>query len=138
MRLVGRADLIEQPWFAHGAGRARHADELDAAVGGWIAARSREQVIAEFERAEAAIAPIYDVADLLDDPQYAALHSVITVPDGELGAFRTHNVPFRLSDTPGAIRWGGPPRGAHNNEVFGGLLGLAPHELAQLTGEGVL
>ena len=40
MRLVGRPDLIEQPWFATGHSRAQHADELDDAVGGWIAARS--------------------------------------------------------------------------------------------------
>lgn len=56
MRLVGRADLVDEPWFATGAGRARHADELDAAVGGWIAQRTRDEAIAEFERAEAAIA----------------------------------------------------------------------------------
>ena len=37
MRLVGRPELIDEPWFATGAGRAEHADELDEAVGGWIA-----------------------------------------------------------------------------------------------------
>lgn len=137
MRLVGRADLIDEPWFANGAERAKHADELDAAVGGWIAQRSRDDVIAEFERAQAAVAPIYDVADVLRDPQYAALGSVVSVPDGELGAFRTHNVPFRLSDTPGAIRWGGPARGTHNDEVFGAL-GLERHEIADLTERGIV
>ncbi|ONC31575.1 acyl-CoA transferase [Burkholderia pseudomallei] len=137
MRLVGRADLVDEPWFATGAGRARHADELDAAVGGWIAQRTRDETIAEFERAEAAIAPIYDVADVLRDPQYAALGSIVTLRDEELGAFRTHNVPFRLSDTPGAIRWGGPRRGAHNDEVFGAL-GIDADELADLTERGAL
>ncbi|WP_192388192.1 CaiB/BaiF CoA transferase family protein [Burkholderia cepacia] len=137
MRLVGRADLIDEPWFANGAERAKHADELDAAVGGWIAQRSRDDVIAEFERAQAAVAPIYDVADVLRDPQYAALGSVVSVPDAELGAFRTHNVPFRLSDAPGAIRWGGPARGTHNDEVFGAL-GLERHEIADLTERGIV
>ncbi|WDD91559.1 CoA transferase [Burkholderia sp. FERM BP-3421] len=137
MRLVGRADLIDEPWFVNGAERARHADELDEAVGGWIARRTRDEVLDEFERAEAAVAPIYDVTDVLRDPQYAALGSVVSVPDAELGAFRTHNVPFRLSDTPGAIRWGGPRRGAHNDEVFGAL-GLERPEIAALTERGVL
>ncbi|RKP46379.1 CaiB/BaiF CoA transferase family protein [Trinickia fusca] len=137
MRLIGREDLISKPWFATGESRARHADELDAAVGGWIGARPRDEVIAAFERAEAAIAPVYDVADVQDDPQYAALGSVVTVEDAELGSFKTHNVPFRLSDTPGAIRWGGLPRGAHNEEVFGAL-GIEPQELAQLTERGIV
>ncbi|RQR55298.1 CoA transferase [Burkholderia sp. Bp9125] len=137
MHLVGRADLIDAPWFANGVERAKHADELDDAVGGWIAQRTRDEVIAGFERAQAAVAPIYDVTDVLGDPQYAALGSVVSVPDTELGAFRTHNVPFRLSDTPGAIRWGGPPRGTHNDEVFGAL-GLERREIADLTERGVI
>jgi crotonobetainyl-CoA:carnitine CoA-transferase CaiB-like acyl-CoA transferase len=48
MRLVGRADLIERPWFATGQQRAQHADELDAAVGGWISTRSSAEVLAAF------------------------------------------------------------------------------------------
>jgi crotonobetainyl-CoA:carnitine CoA-transferase CaiB-like acyl-CoA transferase len=33
-RLVGRADIIDEPWFASGVERAHHAEELDEAVGG--------------------------------------------------------------------------------------------------------
>src|SRR5690606_20701576 len=47
MRLVGRPEFIDEPWFASGAERAKHADELDEAVGSWIAARERDEVIAE-------------------------------------------------------------------------------------------
>src|SRR5690606_16184028 len=55
MRLVGRPELIDEPWFATGHQRAQHADELDDAVGSWIAARSTDDVVAAFEAAEAAI-----------------------------------------------------------------------------------
>ena len=85
MRLVGRPDLIEQPWFSNGQGRRQHADELDAAVGGWIARHDLAEVIRAFEEAEAAIAPIYDISDIFKDPQYQALQSIISVPDEELG-----------------------------------------------------
>src|SRR6476659_2109945 len=34
LRLVGRDDLVSQPWFATGAGRAAHVEEIDAAVAG--------------------------------------------------------------------------------------------------------
>ncbi len=43
MHLVGRPELIDEPWFATGADRARHADVLDEAVGAWIAARTRDR-----------------------------------------------------------------------------------------------
>ena len=81
MRLVGREDVVGEPWFATGHSRAEHADELDAAVGGWIAARPTAEVIAAFEEAQAAIAPVYDVRGILADPQYRALGTVQTVPD---------------------------------------------------------
>ena len=61
MRLVGRPDLIDEPWFATGHQRAEHADELDDAVSSWIGARSTAEVIAAFEEAEAAVGPVYDV-----------------------------------------------------------------------------
>ncbi|MGW5674331.1 CaiB/BaiF CoA transferase family protein [Streptomyces sp. NPDC003860] len=137
VRLVGSADLVDEPWFASGAGRAEHADELDAAVGGWIARRPRSEVLAAFEKAEAAIAPVYDVRDVLDDPQYRALDTVTEVDDPELGPIRMQNVLFRLSETPGAIRWAGRPHGADTDAVLTEL-GLSPDEITALRTQGAL
>ncbi|MFF1443744.1 CaiB/BaiF CoA transferase family protein [Streptomyces sp. NPDC058295] len=137
MRLVGRPDLIDEPWFATGADRAAHADLLDEAVGGWIAARSRTDVLAAFEKAEAAIAPIQDVRDVMTDPQYQALDTITAVEDPELGRIRMQNVLFRLSSTPGAIRWTGRPHGADTEEVLTEL-GLTEAELTSLREAGAL
>jgi crotonobetainyl-CoA:carnitine CoA-transferase CaiB-like acyl-CoA transferase len=43
----------------------------------------------------------------------------------------------RLSATPAAVRWTGPPLGAHNREVFGAL-GVGDAELEALAREGVV
>jgi len=137
MRLVGRPELIEAPWFAHGAERARHADELDAAVGAWIAARDLDEVIRAFEAAEAAVAPIYDVADVVADPQYRALGTILAVPDPELGVVRMQNVLFRLLGTPGRIRWAGRRLGEDNAAVYGEL-GVTADRLARLRAEGIV
>ncbi|MFJ4683388.1 CaiB/BaiF CoA transferase family protein [Streptomyces sp. NPDC088789] len=137
MRLVGRPELIAEPWFASGAERAQHADVLDGAVGSWIAERPRDEVLAAFEKAEAAVAPIQDVREVMTDPQYAALDTVTTVDDPDLGPLRMQNVLFRLSATPGAIRWAGRPHGADTDTVLTEL-GLTPAELADLRKEGAL
>ncbi|MFD7435194.1 CaiB/BaiF CoA transferase family protein [Streptomyces sp. NPDC059861] len=137
MRLVGRPELIDEPWFATGADRARHADVLDEAVGGWIAERPRDEVLAAFEKAEAAVAPIQDIRDVMTDPQYAALDTVTTVDDPDLGPLRMQNVLFRLSATPGSIRWAGRPHGADTDEVLTEL-GLTAEELIALRAEGAL
>ncbi|MEU3398354.1 CaiB/BaiF CoA transferase family protein [Streptomyces filamentosus] len=137
MRLVDRPDLIDEPWFADGTGRAAHADVLDEAVGSWIARHTREEAMAAFEKAEAAIAPVYDVRDVLDDPQFRALGTVTEVPDPELGPIRMQNVLFRLSETPGGIRWAGRPHGADTDEVLTAA-GLTPAEIAGLRAQGAV
>ena len=137
MRLVGRPELIDEPWFASGASRARHADELDEAVGGWIAARDRDEVVAAFEKAQAAVAPIYTAADVLADPQFAALGSIVEIDDDELGPVRFQNVPFRLSETPGRVRSTGAPLGRHTAEVLA-RYGVDEARLARLRAAGAV
>ncbi|MFJ8080540.1 CaiB/BaiF CoA transferase family protein [Streptomyces sp. NPDC096205] len=137
LRLVGRPELIDEPWFATGADRARHADVLDEAVGTWIADRTRTEVLQAFEKADAAIAPVQDVRDVMTDPQYTALDTVTTVDDPDLGPLRMQNVLFRLSATPGAIRWAGRPHGADTEAVLTEL-GLTESELTALRAEGAL
>ncbi|MFE5047187.1 CaiB/BaiF CoA transferase family protein [Streptomyces sp. NPDC056637] len=137
MRLVGRPELIDEPWFETGSGRAGHADELDAAVGSWIARNSRDDVLAAFEKAEAAIAPVFDIRDVMENEQYQALDSITEVPDPELGTVRMQNVLFRLSETPGAIKWAGRPHGADTDEILTDL-GLSPSEITTLRESGTL
>ncbi len=138
LRLVGHPEVIGEAWFAAGATRAEHADLLDGYVGGWIAARDAADVVAAFEAAEAAIAPIHDIADVFADPQYAALGTLRAVDDPVLGPVRMQNVLYRLSATPGDIRWTGPALGAHNDEIYRDRLGLTAGDLDALRADGVL
>ncbi|MFF0774184.1 CaiB/BaiF CoA transferase family protein [Nonomuraea wenchangensis] len=135
--LVGRPDLVEQPWFATGQGRVQHVDELDEAVASWIAERDAAEVVARFEEAQAAVAPIYDVTDIARDPQYEALGTFVELPDEELGTVTMQNVMFRLSDTPGEIRWPGRPLGRDTDEVLGEL-DYSRERLAELREAGVI
>ncbi len=137
MRLVGRPEYIDEPWFASGAERAKHADELDEAVGSWIAERDRDEVIKAFEEAQAAVAPIYDASDIIADPQFQALGTIATVQDDELGPIRMQNILFRLSETPGRIESAGAPVGAHTEEILA-RYGVTAEELAELRAKGVV
>ena len=137
MRLVGRPEFIEEPWFQKGSERAKHADELDEAVGRWISERTTEEVVEAFEEANAAITPIYNIEDIMQDPQYQALDSIITVNDPELGPIKMQNVLFRLSETPGEVKWSGPQLGEHNEEVYREL-GIDEERLERLKAEGVV
>jgi formyl-CoA transferase len=137
MRLVGRPEFIDEPWFSSGAERAKHADELDAAVGDWIKARNSDEVMREFELAEAAVAPIYDITDIFKDEQFKALDTITTIQDDELGPIKIQNVLFRLSDTPGEIRNSGPSLGKDTVAVLKDL-GIDDTEIADLKGRGII
>ena len=136
MRLVGHPEVIDEPWFRSGAERAKHADALDTMVGDWIAKHSMDKIIAEFEAAEAAVAPIYDIRDVFEDPQYQALDSITTVQDDELGPIRMQNVMFRLSRTPGRIRFAGRKVGADTESVLGEWLKISPERIRELRAKG--
>jgi len=137
MKLVGHPEVISEPWFETGRGRAQHADELDAMVGSWIGERDLDEVVSEFEQASAAVAPIYDIADIFEDPQYQALDSITSVDDPDLGVIRMQNLMFRLSGTPGAIKWAGRGIGADNEAVYGEL-GLDSDDLKELSAHGAI
>jgi len=138
MRLVGRPDLAEEPWFASGVARAEHGDELDRPVAEWIAARDFADVMARFEEAGAAIAPIYDATHILDDPQFQALESLVTLDDEDLGPLRIQNVLFRMMETPGRVRFGGRRLGQDTRRVLAERLGLSESRLDELEARGVI
>ena len=120
-----------------GQGRAAHADELDDAVGGWIAARPTAEVLVAFAEAQAAVAPIYDVRGIVADPQIQARGTILTVDDPDLGPLQMQNVLFKLSETPGAVGWAGTAHGAETNEVLSAY-GYTEDELAELRRTGAI
>ena len=137
MRLIGRDDIADQDWFGSSLGRVQHVEEIDGAVSAWVAAHTKDEVIDACERAGTPASPLYSAKDVLEDEQYTALGSLAEVAHPVLGTVRVPNVAFRMSATPGRIRWAGPAMGEHNAEVFAGL-GLGCKDLDALRREGVI
>lgn len=138
MTMVGLPEVIDEPWFSTGAGRAAHSDLLDGAVAAWIAERNVADVIEAFEEAQAAIALVYETPDLMADPQVVFRDTITTVEDPVLGPVKMQNVLFRMSDTPGEIRFTGRPLGADTDEILGGELGVSDDRLAELRDAGII
>ena len=118
LALVGAAD---DPRFADFDGRVAHRTELDAAVGSWIGARSSAEVLEAFTEAEAAIAPVYTMADLLADDHVRERQTFVDV-DG----VTMPGPAARLGRTPGEVRHAGRDLGADTVEVLAEVLAEAP------------
>lgn len=113
MNLVGAAG---DPRFATFGGRVEHREEVDALVAAWIGERSLTEVLAAFEEAEAAAAPVYDMADIAVDPHYRERGSFV-----ELDGVAMQGLVARLSATPGRIARPAPALGEHTAEVLAEL-----------------
>lgn len=118
MNLVGGEGTADDPRYATNVERVKRADEVDNMVATWIGARTLTDVLDAFEKVEAAIGPIYDAAQIIEDPQYKARESVTTVNDADLGPLKMQNVFPIMSRTPGRIRHAGPRIAEHQSEVL--------------------
>lgn len=134
---MGRDDLGEDPRLADNAGRVEHEKELDDAILAWTGTLTSDELLAALEEARVPGGPIYSVVDMLADPQYQARDMFETVQiNGE--DLKIPAIVPKLSDTPGRTDWPGPDVGAHNEEVFGSVLGMSEDELADLRERGVI
>jgi len=138
MALIGRPEIAAEPWFATGSGRAAHGELIDGLVSKWIAKRTRDEVLAAFAAADAAIAPVYDAADLAVDPHVTGREVLTRVPDPEFGSVLMQNLIARLSATPGRIRFTGRSAGADSDDILIGELGMDPAEVTELRASGVV
>jgi formyl-CoA transferase len=118
LRAIGRAELIADPRYATNAARLAHADELDAIIGAFIGARTQAENVAFFEKHQVTIGPVYDIAQIVEDPHVIERELVADYPDADMGAFPMHHVIPRLSRTPGAIRSPAPRLGEHNRALL--------------------
>jgi len=137
LTLVGHPEVIDEPWFSSGSTRAEHADLLDGYVGDWIAERSRAEVARAFAEAGAAVAPVYSAKDLVEDPQVRHREMLVEVEDPDLGTLLQHNLLYRMSASPGAIRSTGREHGADTDAVLAEL-GYDPDHIAELRDRGVI
>jgi crotonobetainyl-CoA:carnitine CoA-transferase CaiB-like acyl-CoA transferase len=137
-RAMGREDLLADPRFATMALRAEHGDEINGIVADWVKRHTSREVQDVLERHEVPFGVAYSVADIFADPHVAARADIETVDDPMIGPVRMQGVYPRFSRTPGAIQCGAPPLGAHNDEVYRGLLGLSSDELEALRVERVI
>lgn len=126
------------PRYASNPERTRRPDEVDALVSDWFASHTAAEAQAILDAAGVPVSPIYSIADIFEDAQYAARNDIIAPEDPAIGPVPMPGVLPRFSRTPGGVRFVGPPLGAHNADVFGGLLGLSEDQQAELHAQGVI
>jgi crotonobetainyl-CoA:carnitine CoA-transferase CaiB-like acyl-CoA transferase len=132
LEVIDRAGPEDRERYGTSAARLRVEDELDSVVASWIAERQRDGVLEAFLEARIPVAPVNDLASLLEDPHVRARASIVPMPDPGLGEVSLVSPTPRLSETPGVHRHPGPALGAHNAEILSEWLGIGEAELDAL------
>jgi formyl-CoA transferase len=135
---MGHPEWATDPRYATNPQRAAHGDEVDGLMGSWFALHSAADAQRILDAAGAPVSPIYSIADIFADPHYQARNDIISPSDPTIGAVPMPAVTPRFSRTPGRVQFVGPELGAHNADIYGGLLGLSPDEQAKLHEDGVI
>ena len=137
METIGRSDLIVDRRFLTNADRVEHCDILDAVIAEFIENRSQVENLTIFQEAGVTVGPVHDVVGLLEDPLVRAREVIVRLPDDEMGSLAMHNIPARLSVTPGLIRDPAPALGEHNAKILA-QLGYRDADLVQFANEDII
>src|SRR6266851_3002425 len=112
MQAIGRADLAEDPRFVDNPGRTRHQEFLDGIISDWTSQHTLDEVMETMHEAGVPAGPIYDAADIMNDPHFSARNMIedheVSVAPGEHNTVRFPGIVPKLSETPGKTQWIGP------------------------------
>ena len=137
-RAMGMPELIDRPGFADNASRIENRGELNDELDAWLSERTLNETMEQLIPAGGVVGPVYDAAQIVEDPHYQAREDIIEIDDPELGHTRMLGIVPKFSETPGAVEHAGPTVGQHNAAVYGAWLGLGEAELAALTERRVI
>jgi succinyl-CoA---D-citramalate CoA-transferase len=135
---IGRPELAGDPAYRDNVSRIANSAALDEIIAGWIRERPTEDALRVFTDFDVVAGKIYTVRDIFDDVHYRARQDIIEVPDRDFGRLKMPGVFPRFSRGAGKVRWAGGDLGAHNAEVFKGVLGLTDEQLAAAQDDGVI
>ncbi|HEX5205612.1 MAG TPA: CoA transferase [Actinoplanes sp.] len=130
--VMGRPELATDPRYATHSARGAAMAELDVLIAEWTVTGRADDLLARLHDGGVPAGRIFRAKDMFDDPHFAAREAIVTVPHPDFGAIPMQNATPKLSHTPGKVRSVGPALGEHNDEIYGGLIGLDETERARL------
>ena len=137
METIGQPGFISDTRFLTNADRIKHAEILDSVIAEFIENRTQTENLAIFQDAGVTVGPVHDVVGLLEDALVQQRQVIVRLPDDEMGSLAMHNIPGRLSATPGLIRDPAPALGEHTAAILT-QLGYRDADLVQFAKEDII
>jgi crotonobetainyl-CoA:carnitine CoA-transferase CaiB-like acyl-CoA transferase len=117
-RAIGRQELTDDPRFATNADRLQNVSILDSIIGNFVAGMTQTDCVAYFAKCFVTVGPVYDMADITQDPHFHERDIAVELPDDKMGTIPVHTISPRLSITPGGFHCVAPRLGEHTVEAL--------------------
>jgi formyl-CoA transferase len=134
---IGRPDLVDNPRSATGTSRAQNADFLQPIIEGWMADKSRAEVVETLNAAGMPTAPVYTAADVLEDDHFRVRNMLVDIDDPEVGPHTFARTTPHLSAAPDIPLAPAPKLGQDTCPILEEL-GYTTDNIDQFVAEGVI
>ncbi|MEV0539746.1 CaiB/BaiF CoA transferase family protein [Nocardia salmonicida] len=138
VKAMGRPELATDERYSTHNARGARMTELDDLIAAWTATFETDALLEQLHAAGVPAGRIFTARDMFTDPHFAAREAIVRLAHPEFGELPMQNVFPKLSETPGSVRHPGPELGEHNQDVYGGLLGLDEKAIGRLAADGVI
>ena len=137
-KAMGMEELLERTEFKDNAARLENRESLNYELNRWLGQRNLKETMDQLIPAGGVVGPVYDAAQIMEDPHFHSRQDIIDIDDPELGQTKMLGVVPKFSETPGAVEHAGPKVGEHNRHIYSSWLGLDEEKLTELNRQGTI
>jgi crotonobetainyl-CoA:carnitine CoA-transferase CaiB-like acyl-CoA transferase len=138
LQAIGREDLSGEQRYVTRENRTKNMDEVDGVVQGWCKERTVEEAVAALNKFQVPCSPVPTFDQVASDPQLLSRDMIVEVDQPVSGKVKLIGSVYKMSKTPGDPKKIIPAVGEHNEEIYGGLLGIDAQEMQKLKEESVI
>lgn len=117
---------------------AKHREQIVRRVAAVTPTKTTAEWLTIFDRVNVWAGPVYDYADLANDPHVIATGMITSVQHPTIGELKMPNVPILFSETPACVRSAPPLLGQHTDEVLTEILEMSADEIERLRARGAI
>ncbi|GAB5480347.1 MAG: CaiB/BaiF CoA-transferase family protein [Parasphingorhabdus sp.] len=136
--MMEQPELGDDPRYATHVARGENQTELDDLINVWTRTLTSQEVLDLCEVNGVPAGNIFRAPEMLADPHFKARDALVKMDHPQHENFVMQNVAPKLSDTPGGVETIGPDLGAHNEAIYGELLGMDSAKISDLRERGII